>query len=56
MQKMEETDELDRGGESLSNRHILKGFKCVLKCMHLLRATLISIFQQFLATFAELFV
>ena len=26
MQKMEKTDELDRGFESLSNRHILKGF------------------------------
>ena len=30
MQKMEQTDELDRRFESLSNRHILKGFKCVL--------------------------
>ena len=30
MQKMEKTDELNRGFEPLSNRHILKGFKCVL--------------------------
>ena len=31
MQKTEKTDELKRGFESLSNRHILKGFKCVSK-------------------------
>ena len=35
MQKMEKTDGLKLGFESLSNRHILKGFKCVLKCMQL---------------------
>ena len=31
MQIMEKTDELNLGFESLSNRHILKGFKCVSK-------------------------
>ena len=31
MQIMEITDELNLGFESLSNRHILKGFKCVSK-------------------------
>ena len=31
MQKMEKTYELKLGFESLSNRHIIKGFKCVSK-------------------------
>ena len=33
---MEKTDELKLGFESLSNRHILKGFKCVLKTVGVL--------------------
>ena len=32
---MEKTDKLNLGFASLSNRHILNGFKCVLKCMQL---------------------